>query len=334
MGIHKKKWVYHDKEYTIDELLKLAKCSEPTFYRRLRLGWSLEQIINNKPVHHHMKDTRLYRIYYCMINRCYNKNDEYHKKHYQDKCITICDEWLDDNKTFFDWAIKNGYQDNLTIDRIDNNKGYSPSNCRWVTTYEQNKNRTCSLLVMYDGKTKSINEWISKLGLKVSYRNIHNRLANLGWTVEEAFYTENHSYKGKEKIIENKLRKWLADNGIYALGVLKQKKTIRDIGYHQKVFNGGFMSTSGIPDLSITIHGVDIQIECKKEDGLPSIQQKRILEQILNSGGYGFILKPSNYNDVICFLKAIIEHDEITKNAMYQVLASQTYCMINGKTRR
>lgn len=333
MGRPKKKWTWHDKEYTIDELIKKAGCSEPCFYYRIKNGWTIDQIINNKPIHHHMKGSRLYRIYYTMITRCYNNNDDYHKKYYHDKGIKVCDEWLNDNKAFFKWAMNNGYKDTLTIDRIDNNKGYSPDNCRWITIYEQNKNRSCSLLVTYNGETKSVTEWISELDLNVSYRTIHNRLVNLGWDVYESFYTKSHKHKGKEKLIENKLRKWLADNGIYALGVAKQKKTIGDIGYHQKVFNGGYMSTSGIPDLSITIHGIDIQIECKSENGLPSIQQKRILDQILCSGGYGFILKPSNYDDVICFLKAIIEHDEETKNAMYQVLSSQTYCIVNGKTR-
>ena len=64
------------------------------------------------------------------------------------------------------------------------------------------------------------------------------------------------------------------------------------------------------------------------------VQQKHILKQILDSGGYGFILKPSNYDDVVCFLNAIIEHDDETRNAMYQVLASQTYELINTRDRK
>lgn len=281
-----------------------------------------------------MKGTRLYRIYSCMINRCYNSNDKEHYRYYGGRGIKVCDEWLNDNTSFFDWAYENGYQDTLTIDRIDVDGNYEPNNCRWISTYEQNKNRSNSILVKYNDETRTITEWINCLDLKLSYRTIQNRLINLGWTPEDAFYTKSHEYKCKEKIIENKLRMWLAKNGIYAFGILKQKKTVNEIGYHQKVFNGGYMTTCGIPDLSVTIHGVNIQIECKQENGLLSIQQKRILTQILDSGGYGFVLKPSNYDDVICFLDAIIRHDTITRNAMYQVLASQTYCMINDKTRR
>lgn len=334
MGRPKKIWVWHDKEYTINELCKISKRSEPSFYNLIKKGWTIDQIVNNKPIHHGMKGTRLYRIYSCMINRCYNSNDKEHYPNYGQRGIKVCDEWLNDNASFFDWAMSHGYNDNLTIDRIDNDGNYTPDNCRWVSTYEQNKNRSNSILVKYNNKTKTINEWINDLDLKLSYRTIQNRLINLGWTPDEAFYTKSHEYKCKEKVIENKLRMWLAKNGVYSFGVVKQKKTVGEIGYHHKVFNGGYMSTAGIPDISITIHGVNIQIECKQETGLLSIQQKRILTQILDSGGYGFVLKPSNYDDIICFLDAIIRHDTITRNAMYQVLASQTYCMINDKTRR
>lgn len=334
IGAPKRLWQWHNKEYTIDDLCKLAKRSAGSFYNLIKKGWTIDQIINNKPVHHGMKGTRLYKIYYRMINRCYNKNDVDHYKYYGKRGITVCDDWLNDNTTFFDWAMNNGYRDDLTIDRIDNNKGYSPDNCRWTTTYEQNKNRSNSLLVTYAGVTKTINEWINDLQLNIPYRIIYTRLVQLGWSVEESFYTENHVYKGREKLIENKLRKWLAENGIYSLGVVKQKKTVGDIGYHQKVFGGGYMTQSGVPDLAITIHSIDIRIECKQETGLLSAQQKHILKQILNSGGYGFILKPSNYNDVICFLDAVIRHDDTTRNAMYQVLASQTYELIGERTRK
>lgn len=333
-GAPKKIWKWHNKDYTIDELCNLANRSKGSFYNLIKQGWTIDQIVNNKPIHHGMKGTRLYRIYYKMLTRCYNKNDNEHYKYYGDRGIKVCDEWLNDNKTFFDWAINNGYQDNLTLDRIDNDGNYTPDNCRWISTYEQNKNRTNSIMIQYQGKKHSITEWIKMLNLTVDYQTINNRLLNYGWNIEEAFYTPKHEYKCKEKVIENKLRKWLADHGIYALGVLKQNKKANDIGYHQKVFNGGYMCTAGVCDLAITIHGVDIRIECKQETGLLSVQQKHILKQILNSGGYGFILKPSNYDDVVCFLNAIIEHDDETRNAMYQVLASQTYCLINKRDRK
>ena len=75
-----------------------------------------------------------------MKNRCYRKS--YHAfHHYGGRGIKVCDEWLHDFQAFYDWAMANGYRDNLSIDRIDNNKEYSPDNCQWVTMAEQNKNK-------------------------------------------------------------------------------------------------------------------------------------------------------------------------------------------------
>lgn len=314
-----------------------CKCGKYTnvIGRELRRGHtkSCGCLIHDTITKHGKADTRLYSIYQNMLGRCYNKNNPRYKD-WGGRGIKVCDEWLNDFQAFYDWAMNNGYKENLTIDRIDNNKGYTPSNCQWLTLYEQSQNRRNTLNVRYHNKVQSISKWINELNLSVTRPTIYNRLIKLGWNVEDAFYTPNIDYKCKEKSIENKLRKWLANKGVYAFGVLKQNKTVPDIGYHQKVFNGGYMCTPGIPDLSITIHSIDIRIECKQESGLLSAQQKHILKQILNSGGYGFILKPSNYDDVICFLQAIIDHDDETKKAMYQVLLGQTYELINARDRK
>lgn len=89
---------------------------------------------------HGFAGSRLYRIYYKMKERCYKpSNDNY--KYYGARGITICDEWLNDFKTFADWSVSHGYQDNLTIDRINPNGNYEPSNCRWITIQEQQRNR-------------------------------------------------------------------------------------------------------------------------------------------------------------------------------------------------
>lgn len=75
---------------------------------------------------------RMYRIYHHMRDRCYNeKNDAY--RNYGGKGIKVCDEWFNDFKVFKEWSINNGYDNNLTIDRIDSDDDYKPSNCRWVT---------------------------------------------------------------------------------------------------------------------------------------------------------------------------------------------------------
>lgn len=93
----------------------------------------------NPSYKHGKRNTRLYKIYYNMKDRCYNaKNKRY--SNYGGKGIIICNEWLEDFENFYSWAMQNGYEDNLTIDRINNDGNYEPCNCRWITKQAQNWN--------------------------------------------------------------------------------------------------------------------------------------------------------------------------------------------------
>jgi len=132
---------------------------------------------------HNGKGTRLYRIWKIMKTRCYNKN--FHKyPRYGGRGIVVCEEWKNSFISFRNWALENGYADNLTIDRINNNGNYEPSNCRWVTNKIQANNRVSCHLITYKGETHNITEWAEKLGMKFCV--LDNRI-KLNWDIERAF---------------------------------------------------------------------------------------------------------------------------------------------------
>ena len=133
---------------------------------------------------HKMSNSRLYSIYRGMKDRCYNQNmPEYHN--YGGRGITICDAWLNDPSSFFKWSLENGYSDDLTIDRKDNDKGYSPENCWWTTEIEQHNNTRRNRYVEYKGEVHTLAEWCRILDL--NYSTVKTRLNVLKWSVEEAF---------------------------------------------------------------------------------------------------------------------------------------------------
>lgn len=116
---------------------------------------------------------RLYSIYRDMKARCFNKNNIAYK-YYGGKGITICEYWLSDFRNFYNWAINNGYKDNLTIDRINNNGNYEPSNCRWITRKQQMNNMSRNHIVDINGVKKTISEWADYY--KIEYWRMQNLL--------------------------------------------------------------------------------------------------------------------------------------------------------------
>lgn len=115
---------------------------------------------------------RLYYIWRNMLNRCKDKNNIGYKN-YGGRGISVCEEWYNYIQ-FANWALNNGYKDNLTIDRINNNGNYEPSNCKWSTIQEQHNNRRNSRLETINGKTKTVAEWAKEYGLyaKTVYRRL------------------------------------------------------------------------------------------------------------------------------------------------------------------
>lgn len=134
---------------------------------------------------HGLSKTRLYRIWNGIKNRCFNENIPKYKN-YGNRGIFVCDEWKNDFMSFYNWSMDNGYDDNLSIDRIDYNGNYEPNNCRWITNKEQSRNKRNNNLITYNNETHCISEWAEILGFKSN--DIYRRL-KLGWCVEKIFNT-------------------------------------------------------------------------------------------------------------------------------------------------
>ena len=143
------------------------------------------------------KQHRLYSIYNGMKNRCYNPNQPYWDI-YGGKGITVCDEWLDKENgfiNFYNWAINNGYADNLTLDRINNDEGYSKQNCRWVSYFVQGNNTSANTYLTCGFFTFTISIWCKITGLtnsNIMYRKSH------GWTDEEIICTPSYMQRGEK----------------------------------------------------------------------------------------------------------------------------------------
>lgn len=137
--------------------------------------------------------TRLYRIYHAMHTRCENEASS----HYQDygaRGIKVCQEWSGENGFFYfyKWAMQNGYADTLSIDRIDNDKGYFPDNCQWATSKVQINNRRTSKLYEYDGEMLTLQDIASRTDTK--YGLLYSRINKKDMTVKQALNDIKNKY--------------------------------------------------------------------------------------------------------------------------------------------
>lgn len=148
-------------------------------------GCFRKKYLKEKMTTHGKSGERIYEIWSGMLGRCNNeKNMSY--KNYGGRGIKVYKEWIGKHgfENFYEWAMNNGYRDDLTIDRIDFNKNYEPSNCRWATSSEQQNNKRSNKWIEYNGKTKTLSEWCKELG--IGYSKTELRLVR-GWSVEDAF---------------------------------------------------------------------------------------------------------------------------------------------------
>ena len=128
---------------------------------------------------------RLYQIWKGMKQRTTDKNAT-NFKNYGGRGITMCVEWLQDYEKFKQWAIDSGYQDGLSIERIDNMRGYCPDNCKWADRNEQNNSKRNNRVIEYYGMKRTISQWAKYLHIGESV--LRDRL-NRGWTIDKALST-------------------------------------------------------------------------------------------------------------------------------------------------
>ena len=133
-----------------------------------------------------------------MLERCENQHNIGYGR-YGGRGVTVCKEWHDLNN-FMQWAERTGYQENLTIDRIDINEGYNPVNCRWATMCEQNRNKRNNINITYHGVTRCLSDWATTLGINIS--TLRDRIYVEGWDIERAFTTpvrQQHKHNKQEE---------------------------------------------------------------------------------------------------------------------------------------
>ena len=100
-----------------------------------------------------------------MKDRCYNSNNKRYDS-YGGRGIKVCDDWKESFDNFNVWALNNGYQEGLSIERVNVNDSYFPSNCTWITLSQQNRNKRTSILITIENETKTISDWCSIYGVK------------------------------------------------------------------------------------------------------------------------------------------------------------------------
>lgn len=117
-----------------------------------------------------MSQSRIYHTWISMRQRCKVKTP---KNKYVERGITVCNEWQNDFLSFYNWAISSGYNDSLTIERINNDEGYSPDNCKWIPMAKQQTNKSNTVYVFYNGEYYCLRELCAKMNFP--YKSAHNR---------------------------------------------------------------------------------------------------------------------------------------------------------------
>lgn len=152
--------------------------------------------LEDDKMHHREKHgchgTRLYRIWAHMKARCLDPDSDVYS-YYGGRGISICEDWKNSFSNFYQWAMSNGYSTELTIDRIDVNGNYEPSNCRWATRKEQNRNMRSTRMLTFRGETLCLEDMATKYGINKA--TLARRLQR-GWSLEDAIVIKPGEKRG------------------------------------------------------------------------------------------------------------------------------------------
>lgn len=163
----------------------LVETSELRNGRVKSCGCLKKELDSHRNMTHGLSATSLHKKWRGIKDRCLNPNCKDYKN-YGGRGIKICPEWQNSFEVFRDWALANGYSEELTIERIDVNGNYEPNNCCWIPFKEQAKNRRSTHFITFNDETHNIREWAEITGIKES--TIHFRIRS-GWSIEETLTT-------------------------------------------------------------------------------------------------------------------------------------------------
>lgn len=161
-------------------------------------GCLLRDVARERMTTHGLSKHPLYLVHQEMRKRCYIESTASFKD-YGGRGIEICDEWVDDFPAFYEWAVENGYQSELSLERRDNDKGYSPENCHFTNRETQNRNTRRNKMITAFGVTKCLFDWGKDSRCSVGVWGLRSRLDRGKWTDMEAMISEPAVEKTKEK---------------------------------------------------------------------------------------------------------------------------------------
>ena len=149
-------------------------------------GCLKNQKLIERSTKHNQRHTKLYEVWKTMKQRCYNPNNKGYKN-WGGRGIVVCDEWKNNYQAFYEWSMNNGYKEGLSIDRINNDGNYAPSNCRWSDKITQCNNTRQNKYFIINGVSKTIHQWCIEYNVPVN--RVRQRLYKRHWNIEKALTT-------------------------------------------------------------------------------------------------------------------------------------------------